>query len=192
MWAYSYTDTDAASFDVMSGEEIALRENGRWEPSERYYWRWYAGQKLGFIACVPDPADNLTPPSDPAGSFVYETDPDLQKQQDLLIASIAGVTGADYEKTGVPLVFKHVLTAIRFRVSTTATGMELRNIRSISLRNVRYKGSFRVNGAGRRVRDSGGRMDAPTPRYIPTPCARARDRRPPRRQGESGICRTEP
>ena len=148
MWAYSYTDTDAASFDVMSGEEIALRENGRWEPSERYYWRWYAGQKLGFIACVPDPADNLTPPSDPAGSFVYETDPDLQKQQDLLIASIAGVTGADYEKTGVPLVFKHVLTAIRFRVSTTATGMELRNIRSISLRNVRYKGSFRVNAAG--------------------------------------------
>lgn len=148
MWAYSYTDTDAASFDVMSGEEIALRENGRWEPSERYYWRWYAGQKLGFIACVPDPADNLTPPSDPAGSFVYETAPDLQKQQDLLIASIAGVTGADYEKTGVPLVFKHVLTAIRFRVSTTATGMELRNIRSISLRNVRYKGSFRVNAAG--------------------------------------------
>ena len=148
MWAYSYTDTDAASFDVMSGEEIALRKNGRWEPSERYYWRWYAGQKLGFIACVPDPADNLTPPSDPAGSFVYETDPDLQKQQDLLIASIAGVTGADYEKTGVPLVFKHVLTAIRFRVSTTATGMELRNIRSISLRNVRYKGSFRVNAAG--------------------------------------------
>ena len=160
MWAYSYTDTDAASFDVMSGEEIALRENGRWEPSERYYWRWYAGQKLGFIACVPDPADNLTPPSDPAGSFVYETAPDLQKQQDLLIASIAGVTGADYEKTGVPLVFKHVLTAIRFRVSTTATGMELRNIRSISLRNVRYKGSFRVNAAG---------AGSGTPRYIPTP-----------------------
>lgn len=100
MWAYSYTDTDAASFDVMSGEEIALRENGRWEPSKQYYWRWYAGQKLGFIACVPDPADNLTPPSDPAGSFVYETDPDLQKQQDLMIASIAGVTGTDYEKTG--------------------------------------------------------------------------------------------
>lgn len=147
MWAYSYTDTDAASFDVMSGEEIALRENGRWEPSERYYWRWYAGQKLGFIACVPDPADNLTPPSDPAGSFVYETDPDLQKQQDLLIASIAGVTDTDYEKTGVPLVFRHVLTAIKFRVSTTATGMELRNIRSLSLKNVRYKGSFRVNAA---------------------------------------------
>ena len=148
MWAYSYTDTDAASFDVMSGEEIALRENGRWEPSKQYYWRWYTGQKLGFIACVPDPADNLTPPSDPTGSFVYETDPDLQKQQDLLIASIAGVTGTDYEKTGVPLVFRHVLTAIKFRVSTTATGMELRNIRSLSLKNVRYKGSFRVNAAG--------------------------------------------
>lgn len=148
MWAYSYTDTDAASFDMMSGEEIALRENGRWEPSKQYYWRWYTGQKLGFIACVPDPADNLTPPSDPAGSFVYETDPDLQKQQDLLIASIAGVTGTDYEKTGVPLVFRHVLTAIKFRISTTATGMELRNIRSLSLRNVRYKGSFRVNAAG--------------------------------------------
>lgn len=147
MWAYSYTDTDAASFDVMSGEEIALRENGRWEPSKQYYWRWYTGQKLGFIACVPDPADNLTSPSDPAGSFVYETDPDLQKQQDLLIASIAGVTGTDYEKTGVPLVFRHVLTAIKFRVSTTATGMELRNIRSLSLKNVRYKGSFRVNAA---------------------------------------------
>lgn len=148
MWAYSYADTDAASFDVMSGEEIALRENGRWEPSKQYYWRWYAGRKLGFIACVPAPAGNLTPPSAPAGSFVYETDPDLQKQQDLLIASIAGVTDTDYEKTGVPLVFRHVLTAIRFRVSTTATGMELRNIRSLSLRNVRYKGSFRVNAAG--------------------------------------------
>lgn len=148
MWAYSYTDTDAASFDVMSGEEIAFRENGRWEPSKQYYWRWYTGQKLGFIACVPDPADNLTPPSDPAGSFVYETDPDLQKQQDLLIASIAEVTGTDYEKTGVPLVFRHVLTAIKFRISTTATGMELRNIRSLSLKNVRYKGSFRVNAAG--------------------------------------------
>ena len=148
MWAYSYTDTDAASFDVMSGEEIALRENGRWEPSKQYYWRWYTGQKLGFIACVPDPADNLTPPSDPTGSFVYETDPDLQKQQDLLIASIAGVTGTDYEKTGVPLVFRHVLTAIKFRINTTATGMELRNIRSLSLKNVRYKGSFRVNAAG--------------------------------------------
>lgn len=148
MWAYSYTDTDAASFDVMSGEEIALRENGRWEPSKQYYWRWYTGQKLGFIACVPDPADNLTPPSAPTGSFVYETDPDLQKQQDLLIASIAGVTGTDYEKTGIPLVFRHVLTAIKFRVSTTATGMELRNIRSLSLKNIRYKGSFRVNAAG--------------------------------------------
>lgn len=76
----------------------------------------------------------------PDRSFTKPT-PTCKSSRTWLIASIAGVTGADYEKTGVPLVFKHVLTAIRFRVSTTATGMELRNIRSISLRNVRYKGS---------------------------------------------------
>lgn len=150
MWAYSYTDGTAANtaFDVMSGEEIIRQADGRWEPAKHYYWRWYAGRKLGFIACVPAPADNLAPPSDPAGSFAFEAESDLERQQDVMIASIAEVTSADYETTGVPLAFKHVLTAIKFRISTTATAMELRNIRSIELRNVRHKGSFLVNAAG--------------------------------------------
>ena len=106
------------------------------------------GQKLGFIACVPDPADNSphrrTPPD---RSFTKPT-PDLQKAAGPADRLDCGSHRSGLRKTGVPLVFKHVLTAIRFRVSMTATGMELRNIRSISLRNVRYKGSFRVNAAG--------------------------------------------
>ena len=44
----------------------------------------------------------------------------------------------------------------------------------------------------RRVRNSGGRMDARPRGTFLHRCARARDRRPPRRQGESGIRRTGP
>lgn len=135
----AYTDKDAAP-DVMYSVKATRNTASSstvWTTAEPYYWP--TGKTLSFYAWYPYASSNLTvSDKQQAGPpiFTYEVPTGVNEQEDLMGASSSGsyATG----NPAVSIQLRHLLTAVKFKASAD---MPACSIKTITLKNVKYKGS---------------------------------------------------
>ena len=155
------TQVDAASqideFGMsayMSGDNTPVIYNAKvtnkkvssvWIPDETFYWP--SSDKtinlMDFFAWYPYKSDNLSISAEGSLklSLNYEIPKEAIKQQDVMIASASHKS----EASSIPLTFNHMLTAVKFK---TSTDMPTCIIKTLSLKGVKYKGSYTAWGNG--------------------------------------------
>ena len=116
-----------------------------WTTAKPYYWP--TGQTLSFYAWYPYNSKNLTIPNDNnvAGTeLFYEIPEQVADQEDFMMSKAFKVTESG---AAVPLHFYHMLTAVKFK---TGNNIPACHIKSITLKNVKYKGthSYHATGSG--------------------------------------------
>ena len=116
-----------------------------WTTAKPYYWP--TGQTLSFYAWYPYNSKNLTIPNDNnvAGTELsYEIPELVADQEDFMMSNGYNVTESG---SAVSLHFYHMLTAVKFK---TGNNIPACHIKSITLKNVKYKGthSFQTTGSG--------------------------------------------
>ena len=116
-----------------------------WTTAKPYYWP--TGKTLNFYAWYPYNSKNLTIPNDNnvAGTeLFYEIPEQVADQEDFMMSQALGVTESG---SAVSLHFYHMLTAVKFK---TGNNIPACHIKSITLKNVKYKGthSYHVTGSG--------------------------------------------
>ena len=116
-----------------------------WTTAKPYYWP--TGQTLSFYAWYPYNSKNLTIPNDNnvAGTELsYEIPELVADQEDFMMSNGRSLTESG---TAVSLHFYHMLTAVKFK---TGNNIPACHIKSITLKNVKYKGthSFQATGSG--------------------------------------------
>lgn len=132
-------------FETMYNVEVAKSNTASvWTTSEPYYWP--TGKRLYFCAWYPYGSKNLTIPADnnvKDTRLVYEVPEQVADQEDFMMAQNFGVT----ETSAVSLKFYHMLTAVKFK---TGSNMPACKIKTISLKNVKYKGThaYQATGSG--------------------------------------------
>lgn len=160
------------SITYINRAECAFDENyddastgeGGWSTfkvSGKYYY-WPKSGVLTFAAYSPSKAHNPTPVlGDGTGKIEYGADgltienfsvnSDITKQQDLMYSKRSynrtySNVGDNDEYDGVDLEFQHALSSIKFKVQKKAayTGYTI-TLKSISLEDINYKGSFAEN-----------------------------------------------
>ena len=120
--------------DNLFFDQIATLSDGTYKTSTTYYWPG-ANYTFDFYAYAPTSL-NVTDMS-----FAYEVPTAAANQQDLLIATASDVSGSYNQAYG--LAFNHICTAVVFQV-----GNEMQNgtIKSITLKNIKNKGTFTITG----------------------------------------------
>ena len=116
-----------------------------WTTAKPYYWP--TGKTLNFYAWYPYNSKNLTIPNDNnvAGTELsYEIPELVADQEDFMMSNGRNLTESG---TAVSLHFYHMLTAVKFK---TGNNIPACHIKSITLKNVKYKGthSFQATGSG--------------------------------------------
>ena len=116
-----------------------------WTTAKPYYWP--TGKTLNFYAWYPYNSKNLTIPNDNnvAGTeLIYEIPEQVADQEDFMMSKAYNATESG---DAVSLHFYHMLTAVKFK---TGNNIPACHIKSITLKNVKYKGthSFQATGSG--------------------------------------------
>ena len=160
IYAVSHTNNFAgwASATATPFNDTSISYDGDvdgWAPKDATddYYYWEAGQMMTIAASSPAAldvdgcvrsygADGLT-----ITDFAVNATP--EKQYDLLFSTrVANQTannmnhGADYY-SGVPILFQHALSSIRFSLRNTSQAVV--KLTGISLRGLKYKGDFKEN-----------------------------------------------
>ena len=116
-----------------------------WMPDETFYWPSSdkTTNHMDFYAWYPYKSDNLSISAEgPLKlSLSYEIPKEAIKQQDVMIASASHKS----EASSIPLTFNHMLTAVKFK---TSTDMPTCIIKTLSLKGVKYKGSYAAWASG--------------------------------------------
>ena len=108
-----------------------------------YYWP--TGKKLHFFAWYPYNSKNLTIPNDNnvAGTeLFYEIPEQVADQEDFMMSKALNATESG---DAVSLHFYHMLTAVKFK---TGNNIPACHIKSITLKNVKYKGTYSYHATG--------------------------------------------
>lgn len=128
-----------------------------WMPDETFYWPSSDEiiNFMDFYAWYPYKSDNLSISAEGSLklSLSYEIPKEAIKQQDVMIASASHKS----EASSIPLTFNHMLTAVKFK---TSTDMPTCIIKTLSLKGVKYKGSYAAWGNG--IRPTPWDLDADT------------------------------
>lgn len=139
VFAYLYEGTweDAKKepgIPYMDNVKVTENTEGQWVPSETYYWQ-PRGKKIRFFAYAPYNSASYEPGTEGLSYHVPST---VEDQPDLIVANSGEFDGGE-EHAPVNLVFKHVLTAIRFSVGDD---MIPGRISRISLNGVYANGTY--------------------------------------------------
>lgn len=115
-----------------------------WSTGTPYYWP--TGKKLTFFAWYPYNSKNLTFPKDnnvKDTKLFYEIPEQVADQEDFMMANSYEVS----ETSSVPIFFRHMLTAVKFKTSNNIPAC---TVKSISLKGVKYKGyhNWQAHGSG--------------------------------------------
>ena len=116
-----------------------------WTTAKPYYWP--TGKTLNFYAWYPYNSKNLTIPNNNnvAGTeLFYEIPEQVADQEDFMMSKAYNATESG---AAVSLHFYHMLTAVKFK---TGNNIPACHIKSITLKNVKYKGthSYHATGSG--------------------------------------------
>ena len=153
----SWTDATAALFN---GFTISYDDdvNG-WAPktTEGGYYYWEAGKKLSFAATSPADLEQANWGGEDKRSYGkngltitdFEVAAEAEKHFDLLFSKRAvNMTSAEMQHgagsySGLPIVFQHALSSIRFSVANSS--VETVVLTGIEIDGVKYKGTFNEN-----------------------------------------------
>lgn len=143
VFSYVYTGTwdGSQTPGYMYNVEVKQRPSGSVYVSDRNYYWPSAPQHLRCYAYAPYGAEGLTlpAPSDPGAPVLrYEVPADARQQPDLLVA-VADETTTDARPGSIPMDFRHLLTAVRFKIGER---MLAGTIDRITLKNIRYRGAY--------------------------------------------------
>ena len=123
------------TLDVMYNVKVAKdNASSTWTTGTPYYWP--TGKKLTFFAWYPYNLKNLTIPKDnnvKDTKLFYEIPEQVADQEDFMMANSYEVS----ETSSVPIFFRHMLTAVKFKTSNNIPAC---TVKSISLKGVKYKG----------------------------------------------------
>lgn len=123
------------TLDVMYNVKVAKdNASSTWTTGTPYYWP--TGKKLTFFAWYPYNSKNLTIPKDnnvKDTKLFYEISEQVADQEDFMMANSYEVS----ETSSVPIFFRHMLTAVKFKTSNNIPAC---TVKSISLKGVKYKG----------------------------------------------------
>ena len=114
-----------------------------WTTAKPYYWP--TGKTLNFYAWYPYNSKNLTIPNDNnvAGTeLIYEIPEQVADQEDFMMSKAYNATESG---AAVSLHFYHMLTAVKFK---TGNNIPACHIKSITLKNVKYKGTYSYHATG--------------------------------------------
>lgn len=110
---------------------------GVWSTRNVYYWPG-ADRTLRFFAWAPVDANFTSVPESPENTVLgYKVLQDVADQKDVVVAVTSDIPGNS--NTEVPLVFRHICSAIRFEFGSE---MQPGTIKSVVLKNVKYAGSY--------------------------------------------------
>ena len=133
------------TLDVMYNVKVT-KDNAAstWSTGTPYYWP--TGKKLTFFAWYPYNSKNLTFPKDnnvKDTKLFYEIPEQVADQEDFMMANSYEVS----ETSSVPIFFRHMLTAVKFKTSNNIPAC---TVKSISLKGVKYKGyhNWQAHGSG--------------------------------------------
>lgn len=133
------------TLDVMYNVKVT-KDNAAstWSTGTPYYWP--TGKKLTFFAWYPYNSKNLTIPKDnnvKDTKLFYEIPEQVADQEDFMMANSYDVS----ETSSVPIWFRHMLTAVKFKTSNNIPAC---TVKSISLKGVKYKGyhNWQAHGSG--------------------------------------------
>lgn len=131
-------NTSTLFFDAKG---VVFENDGTSYKSNPAYF-WPGAGTLNFTAVANAPESGFVPNLNTAGtaleSFTYTVPADATAQEDIVVAT-ASVGGAN-NKT-VPLNFKHIMSAVNFKVGTIAHG----KIKSITLKGVYNTGIYNID-----------------------------------------------
>ena len=131
--------TDAGvPVDVFYMDDVADNLNADvWSTRNVYYWPG-ADRTLRFFAWAPVDAAFTSVPESPKNTVLgYKVPQDVSDQKDVVVAVTSDIPGNS--NTEVPLVFRHICSAIRFEFGSE---MQPGTIKSVALKNVKYAGSY--------------------------------------------------
>lgn len=133
------------TLDVMYNVKVT-KDNAAstWSTGTPYYWP--TGKKLTFFAWYPYNSKNLTIPKDnnvKDTKLCYEIPEQVAEQEDFMMANSYEVS----ETSSVPIFFRHMLTAVKFKTSNNIPAC---TVKSISLKGVKYRGyhNWQAHGSG--------------------------------------------
>ena len=130
-----YMDTNA------SNSAASVGPGAIWSTEQTYYWPG-AAHSFQFYAWAPTDASGLTTPSSPQEkSLAYIVPEAAANQKDIVVATTDEIAGD--KKAAVPLVFKHICTAVRFAVGSQ---MQPGSIKSVALKGVKNAGTYDMAG----------------------------------------------
>lgn len=110
---------------------------GVWSTRNVYYWPG-ADRTLRFFAWAPVDAAFTSVPESPENTVLgYKVPEAVADQKDVVVAVTSDIPGNS--NTEVPLVFRHICSAIRFEFGSE---MQPGTIKSVALKNVKYAGSY--------------------------------------------------
>ena len=129
------TNTHAAVFDA----QTVSYANSKWTTADEYTWQ--PGETLTFCAYAPTGATGVTLPTDGSGiDFSCSVADNVKDQTDVMLGYYSG--NGDYTGTA-NIVFKHPLTAVRFKMGDLAEFIPgFNRITSIQIANVYAGGTL--------------------------------------------------
>lgn len=133
------------TLDVMYNVKVTKdNASSTWTTGTPYYWP--TGKKLTFFAWYPYNSKNLTIPKDnnvKDTKLFYEIPEQVADQEDFMMANSYEVS----ETSSVPIWFRHMLTAVKFKTSNNIPAC---TVKSISLKGVKYRGyhNWQAHGSG--------------------------------------------
>lgn len=135
-WAFLHDGTQVHNF--FAYEEVK-KKGSDWSTSTPYYWPTPTDKKLSFTA-LSELNDYMDVDVQPGNiSLRYTVPAAAAAQSDIALAQTEPINHADNPGIAVPLTFKHLCAAVRFRAGSSLTPG---TITKITLTGVRNKGSF--------------------------------------------------
>lgn len=136
-WAYLH---DGGTDKIFFTDEPVIDRGAYWTTQKLYYWPASKDKLLSFtaVAGIPD-AGMDADMSDSGFALGYTVSPDPAAQTDIMLAQSEPVNGSGIADYSVPLNFRHICTAVRFK-----TGNELQpgRIEKITLSGIRSSGTY--------------------------------------------------
>lgn len=151
----SWTNGSTAAFN---GTTVSYDGEDGWTPKDAngnpYFWE---SEYMAFAACSPADLEQANWDSEKrtygaTGLTIpdFEVAANPADQYDLLFSQRkhyqkADLSGVDENYAGVPIVFQHALSSIRFFIENASTDGTVVKLVSITINDVNYKGTFNEN-----------------------------------------------
>ena len=136
-------------------DDVATNKTGTncWVPSKVYYWPG-SNRQLRFLAWAPTDATFQSVPNNPnATTLQYTTPAEAKNQRDIVAAATDFIDSPANDGTCTPvsLNFKHLCTAV---IIKTGEQMTAGTIKSVSLKGVKYSGTYNMEDSTWTLTDS--------------------------------------